>query len=632
MSINSFCSRLPFSFLLCFFFFHCRFSKDALLDGHLIPSFVSFYEKKIDSREWKFLREKTRIFSLYHKYVPQERMNYDQFSNCRIAGSCTLPLFRSTRISAIQSKKDRLNDEINSQYHGEENNFEKTDKKGQVSLAQKHNNEQSFQYFASCSPGLEEILHDELLYGGHISGLKNVKLGKAGVLFEGSKTTGYEAVVYSRVANSIWEKIAESHSPSTSSSTNPSFHSMQVQGQVNKPINNRQALYDFISSIDWETYMTKDQTIAVNCINGNVAKDINHSHYNALQVKNAIVDQFRNAYGTRPSVDSSNPDIPLVIYLHNSKAILYRSLGGLSSLHKRGYRDVMHTASLRENLAAALVYFSGWGGFLKEHQDNKIKLSNEDGRDKNHHHMIGKQIKETTLCDPMCGSATIAIEAALMASNQAPGIMRIKKGMSFPVSKWIDIDKDALRQVLKTAKEKEWCWDLSTIKGKTSTVTSADANDKKKQIMVNDIHSGALSLALKDAHAAGVEELIAFNQDNINRYQPPSKPDIILTNPPWNLRLSTDNNNHAISEDESNDAWDKLGLFLSKNLFEHDRNINEKMTSHEAISVILNGAENFERYEEKLENRLDQTVCGKDIWNIRQGGVDLRLLTYFHSP
>ena len=188
-----------------------------------------------------------------------------------------------------------------------------------------------------------------------------------------------------------------------------------------------------------------------------------------------------------------------------------------------------------------------------------------------------------------------------------------------------------------TTKEKEQCWDLLSIKGKTSTITSADANDKRKQIIVNDIHSGALSLALKDAHAAGVEELIAFNQDDISQYQPPSKPHIILTNPPWNLRLGTDSNiisttrSNSIDLSDTNDAWDKLGLFLSKNMFDLDVNINNGITDHKPISIILNGAERFERFEGKLENHLDQKVCGKDIWKMRQGGVDLRLITYFHT-
>ena len=175
--------------------------------------------------------------------------------------------------------------------------------------------------------------------------------------------------------------------------------------------------------------MSIDQTLGVQCIVADgVSKDVSHTHYTSLTVKNAIVDQFRDSCGRRPSVDSENPDLPLIIFLQQDTAGLYRSLSGLGSMHKRGYRDAMHIAALRETLAAAMIIESGY--------------------DPQRH----------VLCDPMCGSGTIAIEAALRARRIAPGVMRLKRtrGLAALVpARWPDTNLDLLRETVLAAKNEE---------------------------------------------------------------------------------------------------------------------------------------------------------------------------------
>lgn len=109
--------------------------------------------------------------------------------------------------------------------------------------------------------------------------------------------------------------------------------------------------------------------------------------------QNAVVDQFRESGQQRPSVNTEHPDLPLVVYLDRGRALLYRSLSGTRSMHKRGYRNAMHAASLKENVAAGLLLASGW--------DSETQ----------------------SLADPMCGSGTLVIEAALIAMRRAPGLV-----------------------------------------------------------------------------------------------------------------------------------------------------------------------------------------------------------------
>lgn len=172
--------------------------------------------------------------------------------------------------------------------------------------------------------------------------------------------------------------------------------------------------------------------------------------------QNAVVDQFRDS-GQRPSVDTDTPDLPLVVYIDKGSALLYRSLSGTRSMHKRGYRDAMHAASLKENVAAGLLLASGWDP------------------------------EAQSLADPMCGSGTLVIEAALIAMRRAPGLVamgafggknggRSEAGWRPAVASWPDFDAGLWREVVGDALRA----------ARTSSPVS---------IMGNDWHHGALSLA-----------------------------------------------------------------------------------------------------------------------------------------
>jgi 23S rRNA G2445 N2-methylase RlmL len=172
-------------------------------------------------------------------------------------------------------------------------------------------------------------------------------------------------------------------------------------------VRSKDDLYAFVGAVDWTQKLPVGGTLKCDTTLGlDIPADLTHSHFCSLTVKNAVVDQFRDKFGSRPDVDLSEPDLPLTLYLHRGTATLYRVWSGEASLHKRGYRTVIHKAALRETTAAALVLMSGW------------------------------DCSRETLCDPMCGSGTIAIEAALIAAGVAPGLIRYgnsEKG-STPVS------------------------------------------------------------------------------------------------------------------------------------------------------------------------------------------------------
>lgn len=208
------------------------------------------------------------------------------------------------------------------------------------------------------------------------------------------------------------------------------------------------------------------------------------------------------------------------------KATLYRVWSGVDSMHKRGYRDTIHKASLRETTAAALVYLSKW----------------------NPHEQI--------FIDPMGGSGTIAVEAALIACNTAPGLIKyVDRGCTPKPISWPGIDAAIWDEALRDAQNK----DLRS--------SSKSSNEQKKLIYYNDIHSGAYTMAKTAAQNAGVSHLIEFSNSDISEYKLHSgesqimnidtcitneaRQDVsIVTNPPWDRRL-----------EGADEAWEKLGDF-----------------------------------------------------------------------
>jgi 23S rRNA (guanine2445-N2)-methyltransferase / 23S rRNA (guanine2069-N7)-methyltransferase len=228
----------------------------------------------------------------------------------------------------------------------------------------------SLRLFASAPRGIEPLLADEL----RALGAGNVKETRAGVTFDGDLTLAYRVCLWSRVANRVLLPLAQFPAPTP------------------------EALYDGVRGIDWSTHLDRNGTLAVEF--NAYRSAITHTHYGALKVKDAIVDQFRERTGVRPSVATNEPDIRINVYVHADVASLSLDLSG-ESLHRRGYRVDTVTAPLKENLAAAILLRAGWPAIAKE---------------------------GGALVDLMCGSGTLPIEAALIASDSAPGLDRTYYG------------------------------------------------------------------------------------------------------------------------------------------------------------------------------------------------------------
>lgn len=341
------------------------------------------------------------------------------------------------------------------------------------------------QFFASTVSGLEDVLYKEII---NIPGINKEKVikSKCGVKFQGDDTIGYYSLIWLRSSLKLMELIHES-----------------------KGINTKDDLYKFSSTIDWEMYLDSTDTLKCDTVLGITSPELSHSHFSSLTIKNAIVDQFRGKFSSRPSVDLEDPFVSLSVYLHKDKASLYRVWSGENSMHKRGYRDsIIHKSALRETTAASLVICSHW--------DSNSEI----------------------LCDPMCGSGTIAVEAALIAANCAPGLIRYEENTVFNTLpkplQWKDVNKMSWKRQIEEAKK------LDTRK-----------SFHNKIIYANDHHSGAIRLAKLAAMNAGVENMIEFDNQEISHYKPSSPINMIITNPPWDIRLN----------ENARDSWEDLKEF-----------------------------------------------------------------------
>ena len=228
----------------------------------------------------------------------------------------------------------------------------------------------SLRLFASAPRGIEPLLADEL----RALGAENVKETRAGVTFDGDLTLAYRVCLWSRVANRVLLPLAQFPAPTP------------------------EALYAGVRAIDWAGHLDQNGTLAVDF--NAYRSAITHTHFGALKVKDAVVDQFRERTGVRPSVATDEPDVRINVYVHADLASVSIDLSG-ESLHRRGYRVATVTAPLKENLAAAILLRAGWPAIARA---------------------------GGALVDLMCGSGTLPIEGALMASDSAPGLDRTYYG------------------------------------------------------------------------------------------------------------------------------------------------------------------------------------------------------------
>ena len=308
-------------------------------------------------------------------------------------------------------------------------------------------------YTATTMAGLEEVLAQELIE----IGADEVQIARRSVYFSGDEKLLYKANYCLRTALRILVPI-DSYK-----------------------IHSADDLYQRAKNFKWEELFGCEQTFA---IQSTVFTDLfNNSMFASLKLKDAIVDRFRYKFGNRPSVDSKNPDI--LINLHISNEICTISLDSSGeSLHKRGYRLDQNEAPMSEVLAAGLIRLSGWD-------------------------------RKSDLIDPMCGSGTIAIEAAMLANGIFPGSVR----KHFAFRNWPTFKPELFKQVEIEAQP-----DIQT----------------PVKISASDILRRNIDIASKNADQAGVGSLIDFKVSDFKFLEPNSEKPFLLFNPPYGERLSSD--------------------------------------------------------------------------------------------
>jgi 23S rRNA G2445 N2-methylase RlmL len=330
------------------------------------------------------------------------------------------------------------------------------------------------EYFATCHPGLEEVVAFEL--SSPAIGADDIRIGKAGVNFTGDMDVVYKSNLNLRSAIRVLSLLTE------------------VELNPNLPAG--ESIYEaFREAATWTDLLKRDQTFSVDArIYGN--SNFSNSQLLSTRARDAICDYVRDRTGNRPLPPERGrtPDLPLFVTAFQDQVRIYRDCSG-ESLHRRGYRQVMHAAPLNEAAASGCLYLAGW--------DKKAQ-----------------QGSDLVLADPMCGSGTFLIEAALMATNTAPGLFR----RWWPFLGWPDADLNAWKDALEAAKDSA-----------RSGATAASSNGLA--IYGNDWYSKALELSLRDITASGMEKYIKLHHGNCKTWELPEKPAIVLTNPPWGKRL-----------------------------------------------------------------------------------------------
>ena len=312
--------------------------------------------------------------------------------------------------------------------------------------------EQEFELIAKTFMGLENVLAQELTQ----LGANNIQIGRRMVAFTGNQEMMYRANFQLRTAIRILKPIAH-------------FKARSAED-----------MYDEVRKIDWSQYIEHGKTFSVDSVV--YSEEFRNSRFVTYKVKDAIVDQFREATGTRPNISVSNPDIRLNIHIAEDQATLSLDSSG-ESLHRRGYRQESVEAPLNEVLAAGMILMSGWKA-------------------------------DTDFIDPMCGSGTLLIEAALIARNINPGVFR----KAFAFEKWPDFNQELF-----------------------DTIYNDDSQERDftHHIYGYDVDMKAVNTARLNVKAAGLSQTVTVEQQDFKDFKKPTEKSIIMTNPPYGERIST---------------------------------------------------------------------------------------------
>jgi 23S rRNA (guanine2445-N2)-methyltransferase / 23S rRNA (guanine2069-N7)-methyltransferase len=317
--------------------------------------------------------------------------------------------------------------------------------------------------YVTAPAGTADLAAEELA----ACGLTDLKVERGGVACAGSLEQAYRACLWSRVANRVLLRIAEFAAPTP------------------------EALYEGARTVDWSTHLGVDGTLAVSCTSTRSA--ITHTQFAALKTKDAIVDQFRERTGTRPSVDVASPDVRVNLHLDRDVATLALDLVG-DSLHRRGYRGAQGAAPLKENLAAAVLLRAGW---------QKLAAAVSDG--------------DVGFVDPLCGSGSLAIEAALIAGDVAPGLLRNEFGFL----RWRGHDEAAWQRLVAEAAERR-----------------AAASLDGFVFRAYDRDAAAVRATLENATRAGFAKHVHAERRELAELPPaPAPRGLVAANPPYGERL-----------------------------------------------------------------------------------------------
>lgn len=333
-----------------------------------------------------------------------------------------------------------------------------------------------FELIAKTFMGLESVLAQELTQ----IGANNVQTGRRMVSFTGDKEMMYRANFQLHTAIRILKPIRH-------------FKARSAED-----------VYEEVKNVDWSQYIEKGKTFSVDSVV--YSEEFRNSRFVTYKVKDAIVDQFRENTGARPNISVSNPDMRFHIHIADEDATLCLDSSG-ESLHRRGYRQESVEAPLNEILAAGMIMMTGWKG-------------------------------DTDFIDPMCGSGTLLIEAALIAHNMSPGVFR----KEFAFERWPDFDQELFDKIYND-----------------------DSLERpfNHHIYGYDIDMKAVNTARTNVRAAGLSADISIEQADFKDFKKPAHKSIIVMNPPYGERISTPNllatykmiGERLKHEFVGNDAW-----------------------------------------------------------------------------
>jgi 23S rRNA (guanine2445-N2)-methyltransferase / 23S rRNA (guanine2069-N7)-methyltransferase len=355
----------------------------------------------------------------------------------------------------------------------------------------KENMQRLQHWLVSCPKGMELLLVDELTE----LGAQNARETIAGVYCDASIESAYRFCLWSRLANRVLMQLGRFNAKDSDD------------------------IYNATRMVNWRSVFDVHKTFAIRFTGS--SKEINHTQFGARRVKDAIADDFRHHTGQRPNVDAKTPDVWINAHLTHGKIHLAFDFSG-ESLHRRHYRIGNVPAPLKENLAAAILIRSGWPA-----------MAAEGG----------------ALIDPMCGSGTLLIEAAMMVADIAPGLLRSESNGNYGFSAWQGHDENIWQLLMAEAKQR-----------RTDGLGKEGLAREFPEIRGYDQDNRAVHAAQENIEKIGLDHLVRVSQKPLVALKQPTHKIItkglLVCNPPYGERLG--------EEDELRELYYLLGERLKE--------------------------------------------------------------------